>query len=473
MTENVFYPVFLWLALALVAALERPTLVRQLLLLAACALAFVTRAQTVAIVAAVLTAPVVARVDRARPAAAAHGVRSAVRDRRRRSGRSSIVVEVARGQSPAAILGNYSVTSNGGYHVWPAIEWIVLHLAELDLARLRAPVRGAHRARRERAPPRPQRCACTPLRRRRSSCGSTLEVGVFASKLLAAHRGAEPLLSHAAASSSRCIAWIERGQPLPPRASVAAAGIAAALPGAIPFAHLFNITAAVRHDRAPAVVVRRRHVDRAGTASASSRCCSPSRSPRCFLWLPRAVRAAAARARRARASSARGSRSSCGRTASRGSRRAHTHRAIGTKDKSWIDARRRSQRRTSASSSPGGNNLSRARERVLEPQHRPRVRARRAAARATCRRSRRASTRRRARSAGSPSGTSSRRARCSSSARGSRPTPRSNSCSIASRSRRASRRASSASSRPRRASKRGRAATSAGSARSARAGRSA
>jgi hypothetical protein len=39
------------------------------------------------------------------------------------------------------------------------------------------------------------------------------------------------------------IAWIERGQPLPPRASVAAAGAAAALPGTIPFAHLFNITA--------------------------------------------------------------------------------------------------------------------------------------------------------------------------------------------------------------------------------------
>jgi hypothetical protein len=38
------------------------------------------------------------------------------------------------------------------------------------------------------------------------------------------------------------LAWIERGQPLPPRASVAAAGVAAALPGTIPFAHLLNIT---------------------------------------------------------------------------------------------------------------------------------------------------------------------------------------------------------------------------------------
>jgi hypothetical protein len=39
------------------------------------------------------------------------------------------------------------------------------------------------------------------------------------------------------------LAWIERGQPRPPKAAVAAAGVAAALPGAIPFLHLLNITA--------------------------------------------------------------------------------------------------------------------------------------------------------------------------------------------------------------------------------------
>jgi len=39
------------------------------------------------------------------------------------------------------------------------------------------------------------------------------------------------------------LAWIERGQPRPPRAVVAAGVAAAALPGAIPFAQLLNITA--------------------------------------------------------------------------------------------------------------------------------------------------------------------------------------------------------------------------------------
>ncbi len=240
MTENVFYPVFLWLALALVAALERPTRARQVLLLAACALAFETRAQTVAIIAAVLSAPLVlAWIERGRPRRLAafaplYGIVVA-------AGVVVVAVEVARGRSPAAILGNYSVTSNGGYRPWPAIDWIVLHLAELDLAVFVLPfaalivlaANARHLDRRLRV----FIAASTSL-----SVWLALEVGVFASRY--SQRIEErnlfylmPLLVIA------LLAWIERGQPLPPRASVVAAGVAAALPGAIPFAHLFNITA--------------------------------------------------------------------------------------------------------------------------------------------------------------------------------------------------------------------------------------
>ncbi|HEX5247040.1 MAG TPA: glycosyltransferase family 4 protein [Gaiellaceae bacterium] len=240
MTENVFYPVFLWLAFALVAALERPTRVRQVLLLAVCALAFETRAQTVAIVAAVLTAPLVlAWIERGRPRRLAafaplYGIVAA-------AGVIVVAVEVARGRSPAAILGNYSVTSNGGYMPWPAIDWLVLHLAELDLAVFVLPfaalivlvANARHLDRRLRV----FIAGSTSL-----SVWLALEVAVFASRY--SQRIEErnlfylmPLLVIA------LLAWIERGQPLPPRASVVAAGIAAALPGAIPFAHLFNITA--------------------------------------------------------------------------------------------------------------------------------------------------------------------------------------------------------------------------------------
>src|SRR5581483_5099843 len=55
-------------ALALVLALEQPTLRRQLVLLAVCVVAFLTRAQAVALVAAVVTAPIVlAWIERGRP----------------------------------------------------------------------------------------------------------------------------------------------------------------------------------------------------------------------------------------------------------------------------------------------------------------------------------------------------------------------------------------------------------------------
>jgi len=240
MTENVFYPVFLWLALALVAALERPTRARQVLLLAVCALAFETRTQAVAVIAAVLSAPLVLGwIERGRPRRLAafaplYGIVAA-------GAVAVVAAEVARGRSPAAVLGNYSVTSNGGYRPWPAIEWIVLHLAELDLAVFVLPfaalivlaANARHLDRRLRV----FIAASTSL-----SVWLALEVGVFASRY--SQRIEErnlfylmPLLIIA------LLAWIERGQPLPPRASVVAAGVAAALPGAIPFAHLFNITA--------------------------------------------------------------------------------------------------------------------------------------------------------------------------------------------------------------------------------------
>src|SRR5213075_2781893 len=57
MTENLFYPLFLCCALALVAVLERPTLARLAVLLVLSFVAFLTRAQAVALVPAILTAP--------------------------------------------------------------------------------------------------------------------------------------------------------------------------------------------------------------------------------------------------------------------------------------------------------------------------------------------------------------------------------------------------------------------------------
>jgi hypothetical protein len=240
MTENAFYPIFLWLAFALLLMLERPTLARQLAVLALCMLAFVTRAQTVALVAAVLTAPLaLAWIERGRPRRL--GAYKALYGIVAGGAALVVVVELARGRSPSHILGNYSKTSNGGYHVWPALKWLVLHVAELDLyvwilpfAALIVLVANARHLDR-------------PLRVFAAATASlcvwlVLEVAVFASRysLRIEERNLfylAPLLVVA------LLAWIERGQPRPPRAAVVAAGLAAALPGAIPFLHLLNITA--------------------------------------------------------------------------------------------------------------------------------------------------------------------------------------------------------------------------------------
>ena len=240
MTENVFYPIFAWLAFVLVRMLERPTLRRQLTLVVLLAVAFLTRAQTVALVAAVLTAPLLlAWIERGRPRRLGafrplYGIIGLV-------AALTVVVEVARGHSPAAILGNYSVTSNGGYRLWPAVEWLVLHVAELDLALWVLPfaalivlVANARHLDREL---RIFAAAATAL-----SLWLVVEVAVFASQY--SQRIEERNLFYLVPLFVLAlVVWIERGQPKPPRATVAAAGFAAALPGAIPFTHLLNQTA--------------------------------------------------------------------------------------------------------------------------------------------------------------------------------------------------------------------------------------
>ena len=240
MTENVFYPVFAWLVLALVLALERPTPRRQLGVLALGALAFLTRTQAVALVPAVLTAPpLLAWIERGRPRRL--GAFKPLYGTVALAALLAVVVEAARGRSPAQILGNYSVTSNGGYRPWPAFRWLVLHVAELDLYLWVLPfaalivllANARHLDRGLRA-----FTAATAA----VSVWLVLEVAVFASQY--SNRIEErnlfylmPLFLIA------LLAWIERGQPRPPRAAIVAAGLAAALPGAIPFLSLLNVTA--------------------------------------------------------------------------------------------------------------------------------------------------------------------------------------------------------------------------------------
>jgi len=150
------------------------------------------------------------------------------------------VVEGVRGRSLTAALGNYSVTSNGGYRLWPIVKWLVLHVAELDLYLWVLPFAAlivlVANARHLDRPLRVFAAAASAL-----AVWLVLEVAVFASRysLRIEERN---LFYLAPIFLVALLAWIERGQPRPPRAAVVAAGLAAALPGAIPFGSLLNIT---------------------------------------------------------------------------------------------------------------------------------------------------------------------------------------------------------------------------------------
>jgi glycosyltransferase involved in cell wall biosynthesis len=241
MTENAFYPVFMWLAYALVRTLEQPTARRQIVLLAVCAVAFLTRAQAVALVGAVLVAPLLlAWIERGRPRRLAvwkplYGIVAL-------AAIAVVLIEVARGRSPSQVLGGYSVTAtSSSYHVWPSLRWILYHVAALDLSLFVLPfaaliVLVANARHLDRAL-RAFCAAVVPL-----VVLLVLEVGIFASTW--SQRVEERNLFYVVPLFLIALfAWLERGQPSPPRAVVAAALAAAALPAALPFLGLMNINA--------------------------------------------------------------------------------------------------------------------------------------------------------------------------------------------------------------------------------------
>jgi glycosyltransferase involved in cell wall biosynthesis len=240
MTETVFYPLFACVALALVLALERPTIQRQLVLLGLCALAFLTRSQAIVLLPAVATAPLLlAWLDRRRLRMLADfrvlyaALAAAVV--------AVLVVQLARGHSPYDVLGSYSVTGHATYRPDQVLKWVIFHVAELDLYVGIAPFAAllllTFVARSLDRPLRVFLAAALPL-----TAWLLLEVGAFASAL--SPRIQERNLFYVAPLFLiALLAWIERGMPRPPRAAATAAVLAAALPGAIPYHRLIDTSA--------------------------------------------------------------------------------------------------------------------------------------------------------------------------------------------------------------------------------------
>jgi len=237
MTENAFYPVFCWLALAFVAALERPTARNQLLMLGACVVAYFTRTQAVALFGAALTAPLaLAWIERGRPRRLGafkplYGATAAI-------ALLIVVFEAARGHGPLHLLGGHSDAGTAHYKVGAIVQWTILHLAGLDLALFVLPAAAfvvvVASARHLDRPLRVYAAVSATL-----VVWMTLEVAIFASHF--SRRIEERNLFYVMPLFLiALLAWIERGQPRPSRAGVAAGLIAAVLPLSIPFVSLMN-----------------------------------------------------------------------------------------------------------------------------------------------------------------------------------------------------------------------------------------
>lgn len=142
MTENAFYPATAFFVLALIRALERPTVLRQLLVFAAIAVAFLIRVQAVTFVAILLASLVlVVLLD-----AMAAPERSAARRLRASAFRfwptaavlgaavvAVVVRQALRDQPLEGILGAYRGVTTWQYDPAEIGHWFLYHVAELDI----------------------------------------------------------------------------------------------------------------------------------------------------------------------------------------------------------------------------------------------------------------------------------------------------------------------------------------------------
>jgi hypothetical protein len=227
MTENAFYPLFTVCALLLVLVLERPTAVRIALLLLTCGLAFLTRAQAVALAPAIVTAPLLLPRSRWREFRALYGVVAA----------GVVLVaayELVRGRSPLDALGAYRAATDTHYTVATVLRWFAYHVGELDLYLGVAPFAALLLLAGSRARARPFVAAATSL-----AFWVVLVVATFASAPSVSRIEERNMFYVAPLFFTALLLWIELGCPRP-RAAAGCALLAGALPGVVPFTGLLN-----------------------------------------------------------------------------------------------------------------------------------------------------------------------------------------------------------------------------------------
>jgi len=237
MTENPFYPLFLLVALLLVLALERPTPLVVVGLYGLVGLSFATRVQAVALVPAILLAPLVLAIFERR------GVTDTISRFRWLYGIAAgaalavLAVQLAAGN----LLGAYAPVSEQAYDIGEVLRYLWWHVAELSLYVLVVPL-----------------AATIVLVARARSLDAKLQAFLAAAVALVVC--VVPVVAAFAAEFSDriqernmfyvapllCIAllaWIERGAPRPRLLAAVAAVVSAVLVTAIPLDRFITTSA--------------------------------------------------------------------------------------------------------------------------------------------------------------------------------------------------------------------------------------
>jgi hypothetical protein len=235
MTENAFYPVFLAAVLALIVWLDRPTTANTAILIGLCLVAFLTRAQAIALAPAILTAPLLLvgreAFRRYRPMYLLVAAAAAV----------IVVEQVARGRSIFGIFGAYQVAGSSHYSTGEVIRWFLYHVSELDLSLGVLPFAALLvLAFTLRSLPRPEKVLVATTVA--VSFWLVLEVAAFASEQ--SFRVEERNMFYVAPLFLiALLVWVDRGLPRGTALATGAIIIAAALPGALPYTRLIGLSA--------------------------------------------------------------------------------------------------------------------------------------------------------------------------------------------------------------------------------------
>ena len=241
MTENLFYPLFLTFTLVLVLVLERPTVLRVVLLLVLLGLAFATRVQAAALAPAIVLAPVVLALFEGR------GVRSTASRYRAlygivlAAGVALLVVQLAAGRSLQDLLGAYSPVGDAGYELGDTLRYLWWHVAEFSLYVLVIPLAATIVL---------VGLARSLDARLQAFLAATVALAICVVPVVAAFASVfsdriqeRNMFYLAPLFCIALLAWIERGAPRPRALVVGAAAASALLVAAIPYDRFITTSA--------------------------------------------------------------------------------------------------------------------------------------------------------------------------------------------------------------------------------------